>query len=78
MFRFALNMTSLRIYHPSEPYWDIWSRLSRRQVPRTDPEKDSLTTFGITMTAGLLDTEPAKILCISTEDIRYIWATAAN
>ena len=44
----------------ANPIEDIWSQLSHREVSRTDPEKDSLMTFGITMTAMLLDTEPAE------------------
>lgn len=45
---------------PANPIEDIWSQLSHREVFRTEPEKDSLMTFGITVTAGLLDTEPAE------------------
>lgn len=45
---------------PPNPIEDIWSQLSHCKVSRTDPEKDSLMTFGITMTAELLDTGPAE------------------
>lgn len=53
-------MTLLRDTIPPNPIGDIWSQLSHREVSRTDPEKDSLMTISITITAGLLDTEPAE------------------
>jgi hypothetical protein len=55
MFRFAEGST----IHLN-PIEDIWSQLSHCEMSRTNPEKDSLMTFGITMTARLLDTGPAE------------------